>query len=625
MSRSARCAAVITVLVLGLVPAAVSSVPTAASPRPSAVTAAAGAGGQDGKQPAARGSGGAVSSVDPKATRIGIRVLRRGGTAADAAMATAAALGVTEPYSAGIGGGGFLLYYEAATGRVYTIDGREKAPESMRRNAFIDPETGDPYPFFPDLVTSGVSVGVPGTPLLMQRAIDRFGNGTLASALRPAARLAHRGFRVDRTFRLQTQENAERFRAIRSTRRLFLRDGQAPAIGSRFRNPDLAATYRLLARRGLRPLYEGSLAGSIVRTVRHPPTVRRTDLPVMPGTMTRADLRNYTAPFRTPTAVRYRGLRVHGMPPPSSGGTTIGEALGILRAYDLGDLPRAKALHLYLEASALAFADRAKYLGDPAYVHVPVDELLSRGFAAERRCRIDPRKAADKPVAPGRADGDYRRCRRDPGPATSAPDTTGPETTHLVAADRWGNVASFTLTIEQTGGSGITVPGRGFLLNNELTDFSLEYEAGDPNRIAGGKRPRSSMSPTIVMRGDRPVLAIGSPGGSTIITTVLQTLINRYDFGMSLPRAVAAPRASQTNAPTTAERAFIDRWGTVLKRRYGQELTLSGEAGTSAADIGAVAAVRIGRLGRFVAVAEPRRRGGGSAMVVLPGPGGARP
>ena len=255
----------------------------------------------------------------------------------------------------------------------------------------------------------------------------------------------------------------------------------------------------------------------------------------------------------------------------------------------------------------------------PAYVNVPVDELLSRGFAAERRCRINPRQAADKPVAPGRADGEYRRCRRDSGPATAAPDTTGPETTHLVAADRWGNVASFTLTIEQTGGSGITVPGRGFLLNNELTDFSLEYEAGDPNRIAGGKRPRSSMSPTIVMRGDRPVLAVGSPGGSTIITTVLQTLVNRYDFGMSLPRSVAAPRASQRNEPTTAERAFIDRWGRVLKRRYGQELTLSGEAGTSAADIGAVAAVQIGRLGRFVAVAEPRRRGGGSAMVVRPG------
>jgi gamma-glutamyltranspeptidase/glutathione hydrolase len=185
-------------------------------------------------------------------------------------------------------------------------------------------------------------------------------------------------------------------------------------------------------------------------------------------------------------------------------------------------------------------------------------------------------------------------------------------------ADREGNVAAFTLTIEATGGSGITVPGRGFLLNNELTDFSLEYVKGDPNRIQGGKRPRSSMSPTIVTRHGRPVLALGSPGGSTIITTVLQVLLNRYDFDMPLPRAVQAPRASQRNTTTTAEQAFIDRWGRVLKRRYGQELALSGEAGTSDADLGAVAAVQMGPRGRMVAVAEERRRGGGSALVLRP-------
>jgi gamma-glutamyltranspeptidase/glutathione hydrolase len=183
---------------------------------------------------------------------------------------------------------------------------------------------------------------------------------------------------------------------------------------------------------------------------------------------------------------------------------------------------------------------------------------------------------------------------------------------------RVDNVASFTLTIEQTGGSGITVPGRGFILNNELTDFSLVYDEADPNRIEGGKRPRSSMSPTLVLRDGTPILAVGSPGGSTIITTVLQTLVNRFDFGMPLPRAVAAPRASQRNVPTTtAEQAFIDRWGPALEA-YGHDLTLSGEAGTSAADIGAVAAVQIGPNGGFVAVAEPGRRGGGSALVVRP-------
>jgi gamma-glutamyltranspeptidase/glutathione hydrolase len=619
MSRTSRSAAVASTIALGfaLLPATVSPTATAA-PLPDA--ASPGGDFQPRvKQAVARGRGGAVASADLNASRIGLRVLKRGGTAADAAMATAAALGVTEPYSAGIGGGGYLLYYEADSGRVFTIDGRETAPASMRRNSFIDPDTGSPYPFFPDLVTSGVSVGVPGTPMLMDRAIRRFGNGTLAGALLPAARLADRGFRVDRTFHLQTSENAERFRAIRPTRRLFLVDGQAPAVGTVFRNPDLADTYRLLARRGVDALYKGALGADVLETVRRPPKTVATDLPVMPGTMRRWDLISYRALFRKPTRIGYRGLVVHGMPPSSSGGTTVGEALGILRGYDLGSLPRAQALHVYLEASALAFADRSKYLGDPAYVNVPVRELLSPGFLAERRCEIDAAEAAPKPVAAGSADGDYTSCQQpSAGAGVLAPDTTGPETTHLSAADRWGNVASFTLTIEQTGGSGITVPGRGFILNNELTDFSPVYDEADPNRIEGGKRPRSSMSPTLVLRDGKPVLAVGSPGGSTIITTVLQTLVNRYDLGMSLPRAVAAPRASQRNSPTTtAEQAFIDRWGPALET-YGHDLALSGEAGTSAADIGAVAAVQIGPNGGFVAVAEPRRRGGGSALVVRP-------
>jgi gamma-glutamyltranspeptidase/glutathione hydrolase len=619
MSRPVRAAVLVTAIATALVPAHALGGASAAPPPVTASAAHASVTGPvavAGKQPVARGHGGAVASVDLDASRVGLRVLRRGGNAVDAAMATAAALGVTEPYSAGIGGGGYLVYYDADSGRVHTLDGREKAPRAMPRDAFIDPATGDPYPFFPDLVTTGMAVGVPGTPRLMQRALDRFGTGTLADALRPAARLAERGFRVDRTFHLQTAENAERFAAIRSTRRLFLRDGRAPRIGSTFRNPQLADTYRLLAREGLRAFYRGPLGRDIVRTVRTPPVVRGTDLPVTPGVMTRRDLRGYTAPWRTPTRVGYRGLDVYGMPPSSSGGTTVGEALGILRRFDLGAMPRARAMHVYLEASALAFADRARYVGDPARVDVPVRRLLSRDFARQRACRIDLRQAATKPVPAGdvRSGGE---CGPTSAPG-SAPDTTGPETTHLVTADRWGNVASFTLTIEQTGGSGIAVPGRGFLLNNELTDFSPEHVRGDPNRIAGGKRPRSSMSPTIVLRDGEPVLAIGSPGGSTIITTVLQTLLNRYDLGMPLPRAVAAPRASQRNTPTsTAERAFIERWGDALQA-YGQELTVSGEPGSSSADIGAVAAIELGRGGGMLAVAEPRRRGGGSALVVRP-------
>jgi gamma-glutamyltranspeptidase/glutathione hydrolase len=265
----------------------------------------------------------------------------------------------------------------------------------------------------------------------------------------------------------------------------------------------------------------------------------------------------------------------------------------------------------------LAFADRNAYVGDPDFVDVPLDELLSDGFAGERSCLIDPDKAAVKPVAPGSPDGDYSHCAN--GVETEQrPDTEGRSTTHLVAADKWGNVVSYTLTIEQTGGSGITVPGRGFLLNNELTDFSFAPLPTDPNIVAGGKRPRSSMSPTIVLRGSRPFIALGSPGGSTIITTVLQTLTNRLDRGMTLPQAIAAPRASQRNTPSvTAEQAFIDKYGPALTP-YGHTFTPAGAPGTSAAEIGAVAALEFLPGGAILAAAEPTRRGGGAAGTVSP-------
>jgi gamma-glutamyltranspeptidase/glutathione hydrolase len=272
-------------------------------------------------------------------------------------------------------------------------------------------------------------------------------------------------------------------------------------------------------------------------------------------------------------------------------------------------------LHSYLEASALAFADRGKYVGDPAFVDVPQKELLSKGFGAERSCLIDPAKASTKPLQPGSPDGSYSGCPAGIAHEDKA-DTEGLSTTHLVAADKWGNIVSYTLTIEQTGGSGILVPGRGFLLNNELTDFSAVPDPADPNRIQPGKRPRSSMSPTIVLKNGKPFLALGSPGGSTIITTVLQTLTNRLDRGMTLPDAIAAPRASQRNtANVTAEPPFIDAYGVALKP-YGHTLVPAGDALTSAAEIGAVAALEVLPQGGYLAAAEPKRRGGGAAGTV---------
>ena len=559
------------------------------------------------KNPTAYGWGGAVASVDPEATAAGLRVLRDGGNAVDAAVATAAALGVTEPYSAGIGGGGYLVYYDAKTRRVQTIDGRETAPTTMPGTAFTDPVSGKPYPM-EQLVTSGTSVGVPGTPATWERALQRWGRKSLAANLQPAIRLADRGFEVDQTFRDQTLQNKERFAQITPTAKLYLPDGDAPAVRSIFRNPELAETYRAMARDGARVMYRGPLADEIVRTVRRPPKEPDATLPVRPGYLTSSDLAAYGVVDQAPTVVRYRDLDVYGMAPSSSGGTTVGEALNILDTVNLGRMSTPRALHYYLDASALAFADRAAYVGDPAFVPVPTEALLSQRFADSRACQIPRQQALVTPTAKGDLSG--RGCRTAGASATT---DQGRSTTHLVTSDRWGNVVSYTLTIEQTGGSGIVVPGRGFLLNNELTDFSAAYVATDPNRIQGGKRPRSSMSPTIVLdRQGRPVYAIGSPGGSTIITTVLQTLVNRIDLGLTLPEAVAAPRASHRNAAeVTAEPAFIERYGEALRSR-GYAFA------PNPAEIGAVTALEFRPGGYVLAAAEPTRRGGGSAGVVVP-------
>ncbi len=572
------------------------------------------------KTATSKGFGGAVTSVDPEASRVGLEVLRRGGNAVDAAVATAAALGVTEPYSSGVGGGGYFVHYDGRTGKVDTLDGRETAPATMPRNAFDDPSTGQPYNFTPELVTSGVSVGTPGTLATWDQALRRWGTTSLARSLRPATQLASRGFTVDQTFHDQTADNQRRFANFPATRRLFLPGGRPPAVGSVLRNPDLAATYRLIARKGPSAFYTGPLAREIARTAQRPPKRRDADLPVPAGYLTTRDLARYRVSHQAPTRVGYRGFDVYGMAPSSSGGSTVGEALNILERFGIAGMDDAKALHHYFEASALAFADRGAYVGDPAYVDVPLRDLLSDRFAAERACLIDPAKAATKPVAAGSVTSYDGKCDAKGTSGTTAQDTENINTTNMTVADRWGNIVEYTLTIEQTGGSGITVPGRGFLLNNELTDFSYgpTVKPGDPNQIAGGKRPRSSMSPTIVLRNGKPFLALGSPGGSTIITTVLQMLFNRLDRGMTVEQAIAAPRASQRNTATvSAEPEFISAYGDALKP-YGQQLVPSGDAFTSAAQIGAATAIEFGRDGRLTAVSEPVRRGGGSALVVRP-------
>ena len=560
------------------------------------------------KQPTAVGTGGAAASVDLDGTRAAIHALRNGGNAVDAAVAAASVLGVTEPYSCGIGGGGFMVI-RTAKGKVTTIDGREESPATMQPDSFW--ENGAPLPF-DDARFSGISAGIPGTPATWDLALRRYGTWSLGRALRPGIRRARDGFTVDSTFVSQTQPNVDLFDDIPSTAAIYLdTDGTPRDEGSTLRNPDLARTYRRMARNGVDWFYRGPVAGAMADAAQHPPKAASANHAWRPGLMTTTDLKRYRAIERKPTHIGYRGLDVWSMGPPTSGGSTVGEALNILEGYpDLRAADRVRALHLMLEASRFTFADRNAYLADPDFFDVPLSGLLSDSFAAERRALIDENHVAASPVAPG----DPYDNQGDSSKAPHASATIShprQSTTHLVVSDSKGNVVSYTFTIESTGGNAIVVPGYGFLMNNELTDFNFDSTT-HPNRADGDKRPRSSMSPTIVTRDGQPFIATGSPGGSTIPGTVLQVLFERLDLGKTLPQAIASPRATQRNGATdTAEPEFINS-------PEGQALMARGHSYTEMSEIGAVTGIEFLDGGRTLAAAEPVRRGGGSAAVVEP-------
>jgi gamma-glutamyltranspeptidase/glutathione hydrolase len=556
----------------------------------------------------ATGTGGAAATVDTLATQAAADTLRGGGNAVDAAVTAAAVLGVTEPFSCGIGGGGFMVVYRASDGKVTTIDSRERAPAAMRPDSFW--EGGSALPFN-DARFSGLSVGVPGTVASWDQALSKYGTISISAALRPAIRVARDGFVVDQTFFDQTQQNVDYFDDVPSTAALYLDpDGTPRDVGTVLRNPDLASTYERLARLGPKGFYSGAVADALVETVQHPPIAPTANHTWRPGLMTPPDLRAYVAPERAPTRVGYRGLDVYSMGPPSSGGSTVGEALNVLEGYRLSTMKREAALHYYLEASRYSFADRNAYVADPAYFDVPLKGLLSDDFAAVRRGLIT-KTAALSPVAPG---DPYKYNGGGEGTAQAATtDTRAGTTTHITTADATGNVVSYTFTIESTGGAGMVVPGFGFLANNELTDFNYD-SLTHPNRVEGGKRPRSSMSPTVVLRDGKPLLAVGSPGGSTIITTVLQILVDRLDLGLTLPQAIADPRLSQRNTATTqVEPAF-------LTTPEASALQARGHAFSTTPEIGAATGIEFAPGDQLLAVAEPQRRGGGSAMVVRPSP-----
>jgi len=554
------------------------------------VTAGADVGSGSGP-PTSIGTGGAAASVEKLATQAAIDILRRGGNAVDAAVAAAGVLGVTEPFSCGVGGGGFMVV-RTAGGAVTTIDGRETAPAAMNPTSFW--ENGKAL-LFNDARYSGLSVGVPGTVETWVDALQKFGTMSLAQVLAPGVHVARHGYVIDQTWFDQVNANRDWFDDIPVSAALFLDpDGMPRDVGTVFTNPALAATYERIAQLGAKGFYRGAVADALVDTVQHPIVGPAANHVWRPGVMTMRDLRSYTAPERAPTHVNYRGLDVYSMGPPSSGGSTVGEALNILEGYDLSSMTRVGALHYYLEASRYAFADRNAYLADPAYFDVPLSGLLSKDYAAKRRELIKD-TAAPGAVPPG-----------DPYPYEGAETTT-----HLTTSDKSGNVVSYTFTIESTGGSGLVVPGFGFLLNNELTDFNFD-STSHPNRVEGGKRPRSSMAPTIITKAGKPFLALGSPGGATIITTVLQILLDRLDLGMTLPQAIADPRASQRNALNTgAEPAFLATPERTALEARGHHFVNAGE-------IGAATGIEFLTGGGVLAAAEPVRRGGGSAMTELP-------
>lgn len=561
------------------------------------------------KQPQMVGAGGAVSSVSPEASQVGIDVLRNGGNAVDAAVATCAALGVTYPFNTGIGGGGFFVYYEAKSGKITTIDGRETAPASFDKKTFTDKD-GEPLDFA-DVVASGLSVGVPGNPATWDTATRRWGSQSLNSLLKPAERLAAGGFTADQQYHDYVVDNAEKFRIFPETTKIYLHDDDAPAVGSRIRNPDMARAYRALRIGGPRSLYNGPIGAAIVDTVRHPSTVGKN---VHRGELTRADLRRYSAPVQNPTHSKYHDFDVYGMDIPSSGGIAVGEGLNLLEAYDrqtgtsMSSMGKVQYAHRFAEASATAFADRNRYVGDVA--NVPKQELLSQRFADQRaRELFDPHKAHTRPIPFGHAGG------HGSGSAQHRPKSQRGATTHLTTADQWGNVVSFTSTIEQIGGSGITVPGYGFLLNNELTDFDfapLTSGVPDPNLPGPGKRPTSSMSPTIVLDHDGPVLATGAAGGATIITSVFQVLTGVLDQDHDLVDALAAPRLSSRNGSKTEAEPGI------AHSAVGDGLQKMGHKITKNDHLSTATGIKMLDHGRFEAAAETTRSDGGSARVVHP-------
>ncbi len=483
-----------------------------------------------------------VVAANPLAAAAGRDMLRAGGSAVDAAIATQLVLNLVEPQSSGIGGGAFLLYWSNAARRVESFDGRETAPAAARPDRFQGPD-GKPLPFM-EAVVGGTSVGVPGTLKMLALAHAKHGRLPWPKLFEPAISLAEAGFAISPRLHDMLAEEPHLAAAEPARSYFYGGDGKPKPVGTLLRNPELAATLRGIAEHGADFFYKGAVARDIVATVTHAPH--------NPGDLSEADFASYEAKERPPVCGPYRRYRICGMGPPSSGGVAVLQILGLLQRFDMRRMkPMApEGFHLFAEAARLAYADRDRYLADSDVLPVPVQGLIDPAYLASRSRLIDI--ARDM----GRAEPGTPPQRH----ALRWSDNDGhdlPSTSHLSIVDRWGDAVSMTTTIENEFGSRLMVDG--FLLNNELTDFSFRPEVdGVPvaNRVAPGKRPRSSMAPTFVFGPDgKLLLAVGSPGGSEIINYVAETLIAVLDWGYDVQSAVSLLHVGNRNGPTEIEAA----------------------------------------------------------------------
>lgn len=470
-----------------------------------------------------------IAAANPHAVEAGAAILRAGGGAADAMVAVQAVLGLVEPQSSGLGGGAFLVWYDAASGEMTTLDGRETAPLAVTPTLFQN-DAGEPLKFF-DAVVGGRSVGTPGTPALMAEAHRRWGHSPWPTLFEAAITLANDGFAVSPRLAGLVERDAERLARFAPTAAYFLPGGVPLQVGDLLQNPDYADTLQILAAKGADGFYTGPVAADIIRTI--------ATAAGNPGVLSELDLAIYQIRERAPVCVSYRGHDVCGMGPPSSGALTVGQILGMLENYDLAAMgpDSAETWRLIGDASRLAFADRGRYMADSDFVPMPTKGLVDPAYLAQRAALLNG-DAALTDIAPGKPEFDHAMIWADDAAIEL------PSTSHISIVDSYGNVLSMTTTVENAFGSRLMV--RGFLLNNELTDFSFRsHRDGVPiaNRIEPGKRPRSSMSPTIVMKDGAPVLAIGSPGGSRIIGYVATSIIAWLDWGMDVQQAVSIPHA----------------------------------------------------------------------------------